>query len=164
MSRWNFVQFLTNTDKNGSPVPNVEVEAPAFSITKVLTTASLVLTPLSAVLVNAFEGDDFNFQPWHIVTLTLGVLGFLAITASSDVLARARCARPDAGSAAERRDERDTANLIPFTKPLPGALTDGGREPHVDVLAATGGSKAYFLVKRQNGSIDWLPVDKVELR
>jgi hypothetical protein len=47
---------------------------------------------------------------------------------------------------------------------LAASLTDGGDAPNVDVLATTGGSKAYFLVKRENGSFDWLPADKVKLR
>lgn len=67
--------------------------------------------------------------------------------------------RGDGGSS----DRRDTENIITFKTPMLGGLTSGGQELFVDVLAATGGSKAYFLVQREDDSLDWLPADSVQL-
>ncbi|SEQ12200.1 hypothetical protein SAMN05216188_102135 [Lentzea xinjiangensis] len=156
----NPIQFLTNTDGNGDPVPaNPAVESPAFSITKVLTAGSLVVTPIATAVAEFASGG--SLQAGHYVALSLGLLGFLAIASSADVIARAISTRKsDSGTAGQR----DTANLIPFDQPLPGSLIAGGTSPNVHVLAATGGSKAYFLVRRDDDALEWLPATAVSLR
>ncbi|MGZ4725930.1 MAG: hypothetical protein ACXV8L_17140, partial [Ilumatobacteraceae bacterium] len=79
-------QFFLNKDENGDTDPAAPVDSNAFSLTKVLGTGALILTPLTTVILNAL--DKNNFTATHYVVLTVAVLGFLAIASAADVLAR----------------------------------------------------------------------------
>jgi hypothetical protein len=85
----NPIDWLLNRTSDGAQDSGQVVEAPAFSSTKVLTSAAVIITPLVTILLNTMQGDNFSFTPAECVTLTLGVLAFVAVLGSADVLARA---------------------------------------------------------------------------
>lgn len=64
------------------------VDLPAFSITKVLASVSTVVTVIATVVTGALDDKGFNLEPGHVIALALGLLAFLAIASSADVLAR----------------------------------------------------------------------------
>jgi hypothetical protein len=136
------LDFLLNTSTDGSE----PVGAPAFSLTKVLATAAVVLTPLTTVLVNFVSSADVT--EWQIVVLIVAVLAFLAVTASADVLARARAA---AGTRTEWPQYSE------FAPALPATLVKDGRDARVEVVAARQhGSEAQFLVHEAGQRLRWV--------
>src|SRR4051812_47660970 len=78
------LQFLLNT---GADADKQVVEAPAFSLTKVLGAGAVIITPIATIIVDKVQKQT-DFKAQHYVALALGLLGFLAITAAADVLAR----------------------------------------------------------------------------
>ncbi|MEA2703620.1 MAG: hypothetical protein QOD63_1565, partial [Actinomycetota bacterium] len=108
------------------------------------------------------QGKDFKPGAGHVVALIVGLLGFVAILASADVLARAIAAGAQGRSDAMAQ-LRDTENLIPFSTPLRATLQRNGTDPEVTVLAATGGSCAYYLIKNDDDSLVWTPAEKVRV-
>jgi hypothetical protein len=134
------------------------VDAPAFSLTKVLASGAVVITPIAAAVVTTLKDGKISTQQY--VLLGLGVLAFLAITASADVLARA------IATAAEKKAEAataSTAGLLRFSPPLPGRrILDSATEPDpaIEILAAVNAGKPFFLVK-EGDEISWLPAAKV---
>src|SRR5215203_4720308 len=85
MADMNPVSFLLNQGSDAKE--NQVVEAPAFSLTKVLSSGAVILTPIAAAVVSSLDSVDFSAS--NYVALAVGLLGFLAITAAADVLARA---------------------------------------------------------------------------
>lgn len=69
-----------------------------------LTTAAVVLTPLTALIVDYLANAEFS--EWQIVVLIAGALGFLAIPASADVLARAKAIGKSQGGTTGRGTRR----------------------------------------------------------
>lgn len=176
-----FLNQTTTTDDTSNKTVTKPVEAavsaPAFSLTKVVTAASVVVTPIGALIVKLIGGKDFKFQPGQVVVLTLGLLGFIAIASSADVLARAIAAGSTAsGDVAKAQAEaakaqaetvnsqRDTVNLIPFATPLKATFTasDGQAPTKVSVLAATGGSSPFYLLK-EGDKLHWMATSKVTI-
>jgi hypothetical protein len=82
MPQTNPVKLLLNQESSTDKA----VDSPAFSLTKVMATAALVLTPVTTYLVKKI--GDVNFSSWQVVVLIAAVLAFLAVTAAADVLAR----------------------------------------------------------------------------
>ncbi len=80
----NPLQFLLN----GEPKKKEEavVEGPAFSLTKVLTVAAILLLPVVTYIVTYLE--NAKFTTGQVTALILGVLAFLAVASAADVLAR----------------------------------------------------------------------------
>ncbi len=139
------------------------VDAPAFSLTKVLASAAIVIGPLATLLVDKLS--HLNFSAGQVVALALGLLGFLAVTASADVLGRSMVAAAKATSdaAAERTHEAQAGvgRLVPFPHPVSGRAIADGEDPAVQVLASAYGDQSYFLVRDGDGALSWLPAAKV---
>lgn len=156
--------FLNKTTEAGGNKTAAEsaVTSPAFSLTKVLTAGAVVVAPLGTFLVKAIEGKDFKFAPVHIVVLIVGLLGFVAVLASADVLARAIATGSQSQAEASAK-LRDTENLIPFPTPIRATLKDADVDPEVRVLAATGGSCAHLLIKKKDDSITWTLAENVRI-
>jgi hypothetical protein len=155
--------FLNKTTEGGTTMPaSATVSSPAFSITKVLTAGAVVIAPLGTVLVKIIQGKDFKPTPDQVVTLIIGLLGFVALLASADVLARAIGAGADSRATAMAQ-LRDSENLIPFATPMRATLKDAATDPEVRVFAATGGSCAHFLIKKPDDSITWVLADNVRV-
>ncbi len=139
------VDFLLNrTDDEATPTE--PVAAPAFSLTKVLSSAALVLTPLTAILVRYLA--DATFSTWQVVVLIVGVLGFLAVTASADVLVRARAA------VLARPTPVPYSELDPV---LRATLVTVREDPTVEVFAIRpGDAGSQFLVREEGQPMSWV--------
>jgi hypothetical protein len=83
------ISFLLNRDTtDNTPAAGGDpVTSPAFSLTKVLSGAAMVVTPLAMLLVD--KVTKLSFTSGQIVALTVAILGFLAIASAADVVARA---------------------------------------------------------------------------
>jgi hypothetical protein len=97
MAQRNPIKFLLNQEQAAKTGSN-PVDSPAFSLTKVMAAAAAVVTPVTALLVEAV--DSIDFTSGQVVTLVLGVLAFLAVTSAADVLARGMAASASLGAAA----------------------------------------------------------------
>jgi hypothetical protein len=145
----------------------------------VLAAGAIIIGPIAAGVLEALD----DLQAHHWVVLAVGLLGFLAITASADVLGRSIAAagksRADASTAAARsradasiaaaRSRADAstaaaksraeasvasiAGMTTFSEPLAGHRVTTGQDVAIEVLASATGG--YFLVKEDN-SLKWL--------
>lgn len=122
------------------------VEAPAFSLTKVLATAALILTPVVSYLVKWLEKAEFSTG--QVVTLIVAVLALLAVLGAADVLARAL---------ATARSSYP-ANPVGIEPALKANWIDPGEDARVRIIAArTRGSGAEFLVVSDGDHLTWVP-------
>jgi hypothetical protein len=159
MADRNPVSFLLNQGSEAQE--NAVVEAPAFSLTKVLSAAAVIITPVATLLVDKIK--DVDFSAWNYVVLTVGVLGFLAITASADVIGRS------VATAAEKNANAALASLgqfIAFTPPIKGHRKLDSKiksDPAVEVLGAAQAHEPFFLVK-EGDSMEWKPIAEIELK
>lgn len=154
----NIIDFLLNkTAGDKEKEEQQTVSAPAFSITKVLSTVALIVAPLVTIITDV-ESKKVQITSWQYVALALGLLGFLAVVSSADVWARAY-------ATAHKAEQMNAAHLLRFAEPLTGHLKDKASKP-VHVLAAAEGDEPYFLVvPKENGSRpEWKPVANVELK
>ena len=102
-------EFFLNSGKEAQE--KEVVDAPAFSLTKVLAAAAVIVPPLATLLVEQLE--DVDLRAANYVALAIGVLGFLAITAAADVLARSLA------TAAEKNAEAKLFQNNLLTSPMP---------------------------------------------
>lgn len=133
------------------------VDAPAFSLTKVLGAGAVIVAPIAAFVVDNLKTVDLDGN--HYVSLAIGLLGFLAITAAADVLARS------IATAAEKNAQASAASVgqfMQFQKPLDGHRVAAGEDPSVTVLAAAYAGEPYFLVK-EGDSISWRPQSSITI-
>jgi hypothetical protein len=141
-------QFLLNQD----PRPG-EVDTRAFSLTKVLSSAAIIVGPLATVVVDTLT--KINFSAGQIVALAIGLLGFLAITASADVLGRSYAA------AGRGHAPTSSAGFVPFPHAVAGQLISPDADPSIKIYASAFGDRAYFLVSDQSGVFSWMPAASV---
>ena len=139
-------EFFLNRGIEGEPV-----QAPAFSLTKVMATVASLVTTLVAVLTAALPTADFSNA--QITTLLVALLGFLAVTGAADVLARAVAASARHASTSAARER-----LLRFPTPLAARLTADGAGPAVSVIAAAGPE---YLCVREDGTLSWEPAGTV---
>ena len=147
----NLRQFFMNSSPDTKQ--GQVVEAPAFSLTKVMAVAAPVIT---AVVTVALAGlRDIEFRSGQVVTLIVALIAFLALTGSSDVLARAIATAAEKRSAhlAKRGPKPGTAVLH---KPLPAKLILTGQDEDVQVLAASTSDPATYLCLRADNTAEWL--------
>jgi hypothetical protein len=144
------------------------VDAPAFSLTKVLASAAVIITPIATILVEQLK--NVNLSPGNYVALALGLLGFLAIASAADVLARALATaakeKADAAKAAAQRNaDASLAGLgqvVPFAEPLAGKRVKEGEDEAIHVLAAAHIGEPQFLIK-EGEKFEWVPTAKVRI-
>jgi hypothetical protein len=155
MATTNPITFLLNrsTDTDGQVVG-----APAFSLTKVLTTTALVVTPIVTLITTT--ATDVTLTSGNFVALCAAVLGFLAIASAADVLARsiATAAQSKAKAAAA-----SVAQLVRFNPPLPASHILRAADKDVDVVGVVHTGEPLFLVLEE-GSLKWLPTSEVALK
>jgi hypothetical protein len=161
MADRNPVSFLLN---QGTEATQAEVvEAPAFSLTKVLASAAIVVTPIATALVAQLK--DVTFTAGNFVALAIGVLGFLAITASADVLARALATSAEKTAQAA---VAGLAQLITFEEPLDAMRIQSGEgraaeDAPVEVLASAYAGEPYFLTKK-DATLTWEPASTINIK
>ena len=157
-------QFLLNTGPNAEK--KQVVDAPAFSLTKVLASGGVIITPIATVVVAAVE-KQADFRPHHYVALAIGLLGFLAITAAADVLARATVTAAQKKTEAAQKESATArvhvARLIPFEEPVGALRALDGPDERVEVLAAASADDPYLLVQGTDGKITWVPAKEVKV-
>jgi hypothetical protein len=158
-------EFFLNTSDSAEKTQ--VVEAPAFSLTKVLAAAAVIITPLATLLVDQLS--KVNLTGGNYAALVLGVLGFLAITASADVYSRAYATaakdHATAATAAIGTLAAGTGHVVTFKKPLAAhRISDkkGVQDVVVEVLASAYVDGPRFLVK-EDTSVSWLPASKVAI-
>lgn len=122
------------------------VDAPAFSITKVMAVVAPLITAVVALVTSALE--DVSFTSSQIVTLIVALIAFLAVTASADVLARGIATSAEKSAAARGR-------WVTFTRPLSATLALQGKDETVSVLAASDAVPPEFLCVRADKSLRW---------
>jgi hypothetical protein len=134
------------------------VEAPAFSLTKVLASGAVIITPLATLLVDKLDKADF--RPAHYVALALGLLGFLAIASAADVLARAigtaAVKKAEAATAGQAQAAANAARLVPFDTPVTALWSLPGPDQQVKVLAAASAGDPYLLVQGDDDKLTWV--------
>ncbi|MDQ1695969.1 MAG: hypothetical protein QOJ03_1322 [Frankiaceae bacterium] len=125
-----------------------EIGAPAFSITKVLATGAVVLTPLTTVLVKSLS--NVKFSNGEIVALVIAVLAFCAILGAADVFARAIAT---AGTS--------SVGYVPLSPGLKGSLKKRGEDTDVNIVATRrNGELGEFLII-DDGGASWVKEEAV---
>ena len=154
-----FVSFLLNTSPESKE--GQVVEAPAFSLTKVM----IVLAPLVTTAVT-FVSDKFgnvDFSSGEVTAMAISLIALLALTSSADVLARgiatsAAKSAEGAKAAAEARTQ-----VIPLDPTVEGQLVKDGPDEPVTVVALSNSSPPEFLLLHADKTLSWHPVSKVTL-
>jgi hypothetical protein len=129
------------------------VEAPAFSITKVMAVVAPLVTALVTWATSQLE--SVTFTSGQIAAIMASLVGFLAITGAADVIARGLAT--SAEKAATGRGK-----WVRFDKPLAGTLEMTGTDEHISVLAASDAEPPEFLCVREDKSLSWEPAAKVK--
>ena len=154
MANTNPLAFLLNREHT-----DTAVNAPAFSITKVLTAGVGILTPLAGLLAARLGSLDFSAA--EVVTLTVALLGFLAIVTTADVISRSLVTARSAPAAAPLpADGLEKAHgvLFEFQPVRKGILHVDGPDPDVQILAGRGHQ---LLVAEQGKPLTWVPQEQV---
>lgn len=128
------------------------VEAPAFSLTKVMAVVAPLVTGVITVLTAAIK--DVSFSGGQITALIISLVAFLAITASADVIARGLATSAQTTAAGRAR-------WVRFDVPLNAQLELEGPDEAVVVLAASDASPPEYLCVRADKSLSWEPSSKV---
>jgi hypothetical protein len=145
MAETNPIKLLLNQNSKDDVI-----DAPAFSITKVLTTSAVFLTPLVTYLVKKVQ--NITFSAGQMVVLISAVLALLAVLGAADVLARAIAT------------SRSTypANPVEIKPPLKASWSLPGEDKNVRVIACrTQGSVAEFLAVGEDDELQWVPQSKL---
>jgi hypothetical protein len=155
MANTNPVSFLLNQSDQAKTTQ--VVDAPAFSLTKFLSAAAIIVTPIAALVVN--QAKSVTLSAGNFVALTAAVLAFLAIASAADVLGRSYA------SAVETKAQvalAATAELITFEQPLDGHRICDGPDVAIRILATANTGEPMFLVN-ENDAISWLSIKKVTI-
>lgn len=140
-------KWLLNKDNAGEQV----VKAPAFSLTKVLTIATPLLTIVVGLVGDYMKDKTINWAPSHIVSLTLGVIALVAIISAADLIARG------VATAAAATAARTPANLSPFATPLRASLISVNPNVDVKIAAISAEEPPRFLCVADKGNATWEP-------
>ena len=147
------------------------VDAPAFSITKVLGLGAVIIAPLATYVTEQLS--EVELESAHYVAIVLGLLGFLAVTAAADVLARgiatAASKSAEVAEAQAKIVDARRARLMTFESPV-AAHRRVAREPNkpnkrdvpIKLLALAGGQKPYLLAQ-EGDELNWLPEEDVTI-
>lgn len=123
------------------------VEAPAFSLTKVMAVVAPLITAVVAVVTAAIK--DTTFTTAQITALIIALIAFLAVTSAADVLARGIATSAEKTASGRMRS-------VQFPHPLSAKLAmPGGGHEDVAVLAASDASPPEFLCVRENKKVEW---------
>ena len=128
------------------------VEAPAFSLTKVMAVVAPLVTAVVTSVTAALK--NVSFSGGQITTLIVSLIAFLAITASADVIARGLATSAQTTAAGRAR-------WVRFDKPLNAQLELQGPDEAVAILAASDASPPEYLCVRADQSLSWEPSSKI---
>lgn len=122
------------------------VDAPAFSITKVMAVVAPLVTALVTWATSQLESVEFTSG--QIAAIIASLIGFLAVTGAADVIARGLAT--SAEKAASSRGK-----WVRFGQPLNGRLSLRGADEDVTVLAASDAEPPEYLCLRADKSLRW---------
>ncbi|KAB7739771.1 hypothetical protein GA707_20045 [Nostocoides sp. F2B08] len=128
------------------------VEAPAFSITKVMAVVAPLITALVTWATSRLESVEFTSG--QITGIIASLIGFLAITGAADVIARGLATSAEKAATGRGR-------WVRFEKPLVAKLSLQGPDEDVAVVAASDADPPEFLCVREDKSLSWEPGSKV---
>jgi hypothetical protein len=128
------------------------VDAPAFSLTKVMAVVAPVVTALAALATSQIK--NVNFSESQVTVLIVSLVAFLAVTSSADVLARGIATSAEKTASARTR-------LLRFDKPLTAHLEVKGGSETVTILAASDAIPPEYLCVRVNQTIEWQKATKL---
>lgn len=121
------------------------VDAPAFSLTKVLTVGAPVVTIAVTLIARWVDEANFALAPVHFTVLVVAVLGLVAIAGAADVIARGL-----ATAAA-----RPPARVVHFANPIQALRFMDGPDDAVTVLAVSCEEPPRYLCMKPDGSMRW---------
>lgn len=150
----NPLNLLLNSDTKDSAV----VQAPAFSLTKVMALVAPLVTGLATWLTTAVLEEGTSFTTGQITTLLVALIAFLAVTGAADVLARGIATSAQTTASGRLR-------MITFKSPIPGEVDlNGDGKTHMDVtVVAASDADPPELLCLHEGETSWQPVGKVRL-
>jgi hypothetical protein len=148
----NPITLLLNSGQEESAV----VQAPAFSLTKVMAVVAPLVTALATWLATEFK--DTSFTTGQITTLLVALIAFLALTGAADVLARGIATSAQTQASARMR-------MMTFKSPIPGEVdVNGDGKTHMDVtVVAASDANPPELLCLHGEETSWQPVTKVRL-
>ncbi|TWD74846.1 hypothetical protein FB561_6280 [Kribbella amoyensis] len=120
------------------------IEAPAFSITKVLAVAAPLVTTLVGVIADKVDWFKLDMRASHFTALAIGVLGLIAVAGSADVLARAIASRG-----------KSTGSVISFATPLGAVRVTEAEDVPVAAVAVSAEQPPRFLCLHPDGALVW---------
>jgi len=129
------------------------VEAPAFSITKVMAVAAPLVTALVTWATSQLE--SVAFTSGQITAIMVSLVGFLAITGAADVIARGLATSAE-------KEATGRGKWVRFDKPLTGTLDMPKTDEKISVLAASDAQPPEFLCVREDQTLSWEPAAKVK--
>lgn len=143
-------EFFLNEGQEDQTV----VQAPAFSITKVMAVIAPLMTAVVTVVTAQLK--DVNFTSGQFVALIVSLIAFLAITGACDVIARGLATSAEKTANARGR-------WVRFDVPLVARLELPGADEDISILAASDADPTEFLCVRQDNSITWEPASQVKI-
>jgi hypothetical protein len=180
-------KFLLNAEL---PADKQVVDAPAFSITKVLASAGIIVGPIATLIADNLLNIDFS--AWQLVSLAAALLLFLAILASADVVARSiatgakakadgevssakaaaeattKAAKHMAEAAKEEARQAGMGRIVVFDRPIQSMRRNdkGGKfNVAVDAHAICYGDTCYVAISDPEGhdGFRWVPKQDVAI-
>jgi hypothetical protein len=145
MADKNPISFLLNQSQTA--IDSATVTAPAFSLTKVLASAAIIITPISAYLVDQLS--KVTLSAGNYVALAAALLGFLAIASAADVLGRSYA------TAASNEALSGLGQVVMFNTPIPGTHLQPGPDIPVQVLASAHVDGGAMVLVSENGASHW---------
>jgi hypothetical protein len=130
--------WLLNTDSKKEQV----VDAPAFSLTKVLTIGAPVDTGLVSLISDKQNWFSGEMRPVHYTVLVVAVLGLIAIAGSADVIARG------IATAATRAPTK----VVSFAEPIAASRFLEGADAQVKVVAYSMEEPPRYLCVNNDGT------------
>ncbi|WP_151082842.1 hypothetical protein [Nocardioides cynanchi] len=122
------------------------VDAPAFSLTKVMAVVAPVVTVLATLLTSRIK--NVHFDEGQITALIIALVAFLAVTSSADVLARGIATSAEKTASARTR-------MLRFEAPLTAGLQLHDGTETVTVLAVSDAVPPEYLCVRADQTIGW---------
>jgi hypothetical protein len=129
------------------------VQAPAFSLTKVLAIAAPVVTIAVTVISDLVLNGGLKWSEGQVTALIIAVLGLITVTGAADLIARAMV------TAAERQP----AAMVTFPKAIAAKLVvdEGPQHEDLEVMGFSCEEPARFLCMRDD-KLTWLPAAQVD--
>jgi hypothetical protein len=155
------INFLLNKSSNTKDRGGV-VDAPAFSLTKVMAVLAPVITGLATVVINWIKKKDFT--PDQLMVIIVALVAFLAITGAADVIARGIAASAKLTSDSTTAAAQARLRMTPLGTTVKAQLHQDGRDKDVTVVAISDGRPAEFLCYDADGALTWNPVDELTLK